>query len=212
MLLMCAPSLGFLLIRPAPAAVRCRASAPTMGILDFMKAPEQRDEPKTDREPPFPGSKALVSEVMAPLDKLVTLRPDQTLQEAGRTLVKADITGAPVLDEEGDVVGVLSRTDLLFQVAGAKSLLPVGTGPRSERYVDNSKRIRKIEGQFVGCAMSPNPVAIRPSATLQEAAGMMLRRRLNRLIVTEDGTSDGHLCGTVSSSAVVRLALECDEP
>ena len=106
MLLMCAPSLGFLLIRPAPAAVRCRASAPTMGILDFMKAPEQRDEPKTDREPPFPGSKALVSEVMAPLDKLVTLRPDQTLQEAGRTLVKADITGAPVLDEEGDVVGV----------------------------------------------------------------------------------------------------------
>ena len=85
MLLMCAPSLGFLLVHPAPAAVRCRASAPTMGILDFMKAPEQRDEPKTDWEPPFPGSKALVSEVMAPLDKLVTLRPDQTLQEAGRT-------------------------------------------------------------------------------------------------------------------------------
>ena len=59
--------------------------------------------------------------------------------------------------------------------------------------------------------MSLSPVSIGPDATMQEAAALMLRRRLNRLMVTDNGSTSGQLIGIVSSSDVVRLALCGDD-
>ena len=80
----------------------------------------------------------------------------------------------------GRLVGVLSRKDLLFQIAGRGSLKTVESGAaRSTRYVENTRRLQKIEAEVVNTAMTPYPRA-RPSATMQEAAALMLRRNLNR--------------------------------
>ncbi|MDP6499580.1 MAG: CBS domain-containing protein [Candidatus Marinimicrobia bacterium] len=45
--------------------------------------------------------------------KLVTFRPDTNVLEAINTLLKHKISGAPVVDEEGNIVGILSEIDCM---------------------------------------------------------------------------------------------------
>jgi CBS domain-containing protein len=138
---------------------------------------------------------------------IVTLRPDQSLSEAGKILTENGIAGAPVVNQNGRLVGVLSRKDLLFQIAGRGSLKTVESGAaRSTRYVENTRRLQKIEAEVVNTAMTPYPMSLGPSATMQEAAALMLRRNLNRVLVTHPETNC--LIGIVSSTDIFRLAFE----
>ena len=143
---------------------------------------------------------------MTEASQLVTLPPDMCLKEAAALLVGRGITGAPVV-EEGKLVGVISQTDLLFKLAGTRSLMLRGMGPRSLRYEDNTKRLAKIKGSTVRCSMTRNPRSIGLTATIKEAAAAMLQNKHNRLMVTENGV----LVGIITSTDVVQLALCRDE-
>ena len=67
------------------------------------------------------------------------------------------------------------------------------------------KRIRKLEAETVSGAMTPFPVHLNPTATMQEAAALMLRRNLNRVLITEPGSEK--FVGISSSTDVFRLAF-----
>ena len=149
----------------------------------------------------WPGALSPVSEHMS--QSLVTLSENMSLSEAGKTLERAGITGAPVVDTDGRLAGVLSRSDILFKIAGRRSLMLPGHGPRSVRYTMNTARLAKIQSQTVGESMSTQPVTIGPTCTMQDAAALMLRRNLNRVIVTKEGKLEG----IISSTDVFRLAL-----
>lgn len=137
---------------------------------------------------------------------IVTFTPDQSLESAGKVLTEMQITGAPVVDTDGALIGVLSRHDLLYKIAGMGSLKGVQEGgARSVRYLENTKRIRKLEAETVSGAMTPFPVHLNPTATMQEAAALMLRRNLNRVLITEPGSEK--LVGIISSTDVFRLAF-----
>ncbi len=45
--------------------------------------------------------------------KLITLSPDMKLREAAKLLLKSRISGAPVVDKEGDLIGVFSEKDVM---------------------------------------------------------------------------------------------------
>jgi len=153
----------------------------------------------------WPGSDEPVSTFMS--TSVVTLSPDMPLSEAGRIMTEQHITGAPVVDENDAVVGVLSRIDLLYKVAGTGSLKGIQEGgARSERYMENTRRLRKLEAETVGRAMTPYPVSLSPDASMQQAAALMLRRNLNRVLITEPESSK--LIGIISSTDVFRLAFD----
>lgn len=135
-------------------------------------------------------------------ENVLTLKPTMTLKEAAKLMDAKRITGAPVTSVEGGrLVGVLSRTDILRMIACVpKDLL-------DKADANHVSRLKSIESTEVRLAMSPNPVTIAPNATILEAAQMMHQKRLNRLMVADEG---GALVGTISSSDVVRVAL-CDE-
>jgi CBS domain-containing protein len=194
----------------APVASRMtvrmfEADEESSGFLSFLKG----DKSGVDV---WPGASQLVSAHMTPASKLVTLDPEMNLKDAAVLLAEKGVTGAPVV-EDGALVGVISQTDLLYKLAGKRSLLLRGSGPRSQRYADNTKRLTKIQGETVRCSMTPNPMSIRPSISMQDAAGAMLRNKHNRLMVTEEG----QLAGIITSTDVVRLALcsseeDCEPP
>jgi len=138
---------------------------------------------------------------------LISLSPDDTLKEAAIKLQTAHITGAPVV-EDGRLIGVLSRTDLLYKLAGSRCLSLAGQGPRSVRYMANTARLQKVQAETVRDAMTPDPINLLPSTTMQDAAAIMIRRKLNRLFVSSEG---GELLGVVSASDVVDLTLCIDD-
>lgn len=111
------------------------------------------------------------------------------IEKAARLLSANSITGLPVIDDGGALVGVISQTDL---VAVMES--PVGRLIRAEP-----------SGLCVGELMSSPAVTVPLTAPLVEAARVMLDSRVHRLVAVDDA---GHAVGVLSAIDFVRLYAE----
>ena len=111
---------------------------------------------------------------------VVTLRPDQDIIAAIEMMVNSKVTGAPVLDSDGKLVGIFSDTD------GIEAVLKMSVDPNFHRTVE----------EF----MSPNPQCFGPNDSLISVAEEFTRRRYRRFPVVENG----HLVGQVSRTHVLR--------
>ncbi len=85
----------------------------------------------------------------------IATTPDRTIGEARSQMARASISGLPVVDEQGRLVGIITRRDLLFEddetqlvsaVMTAKDLVtaPVGTTLREAREILRRNRIEKL--------------------------------------------------------------------
>lgn len=116
-----------------------------------------------------------VSDLMT--HSVVTLLPEMTLAQAAATLSTIGVTGAPVCDEEGRIVGVFSQSDVAR--------------------LDGSI----AAGATVGDTMTRTVLTVRASDPLQAALGSMATHGVHRLPVLDD---DGHLAGIITPMDVVR--------
>ncbi|MDX2099557.1 MAG: CBS domain-containing protein [Leptolyngbyaceae cyanobacterium bins.59] len=136
---------------------------------------------------------------------LVTVRPDTPLKEAIQTLATQRISGLPVLDEAGKLVGILSETDLMWQETGASppayvmlldSVIFLENPARYER------EIHKALGQTVGEVMTREDlITIAPDRPVREAAQLMHEHHIRRLPVLD---GDGKIVGIVTQGDIVR--------
>jgi CBS domain-containing protein len=129
----------------------------------------------------------VVADVMT-LDPVV-VHIHAPLEKAASLLSANSITGLPVIDDAGALVGVISQTDL---VAVMES--PVGRLIRT-----------KPSGLCVGELMSSPAVTIPMTGSLVEAARVMLESRVHRLVAIDDA---GHAVGVLSAIDFVRLYAE----
>lgn len=114
--------------------------------------------------------------------KLVTLRPDTNVVEAMDVLLKAKISGAPVVDESGQLVGILSEVDLMQVIV-------------QDSYYDESVGI-------VGDYMRKEVDTIGPELDIYTVAEMFISQRRRRYPVV----SEGRLIGQISRRDVLRAA------
>jgi CBS domain-containing protein len=138
---------------------------------------------------------------------VVTVDRDRPLKEVARVLIDGGVSGVPVVDDTGAVLGVVSEADFLVKGQGAQAV----RHRRLERLLGESETTRhqltKVAARTAGEAMTAPPVTIQPSASLQEAAAVMTSRRVNRLPVVEDG----RLLGIITRADLVRAYLRTDE-
>lgn len=118
--------------------------------------------------------------------RLVTLRPDQPLVEAAALLLKHGISGAPVVDGDGHLLGLLSEYDCLRAVASA------------DYEMDSHDSI-----ELVSELMSKDCVTIGPEMELFAVAHEFVTRRMRRFPVIEDGK----LIGQVSRRDALKAAV-----
>jgi CBS domain-containing protein len=116
---------------------------------------------------------------------LTTVTSDTPLSEVVVSLADAHITGLPVVDSRGRVVGVVSSTDLIAAQAETRSA--------QERHI-------LLEQTSVQDLMTRNPLMIESTAEVQEAARHMLYAEVRRLFVEEEGA----LVGVISQTDIVR--------
>lgn len=145
----------------------------------------------------------LVRDIMT--TPVVTVRPETPLKEVARLLVERRISGVPVVDADGRVLGVVSEADFLAREAGEarspRHLLWWFVAPREAA---QSARLRSTTA---GGAMTSPAITIGPDRSLSEAAALMARSKVNRLPVVEAG----RLVGIVSRADIVRAFARSDE-
>ncbi|HSK92944.1 MAG TPA: CBS domain-containing protein [Candidatus Angelobacter sp.] len=136
----------------------------------------------------------LTSEIDLRVEDLMTIDPvtvsaDATIEEAEELLRRNRISGLPVVDAGGRLVGVVSQTDLLYlAVPSVQALI---------RHRDSGIRVGEV--------MSSPPVTIEGDVSIQEAARVMDRDRLHRLVAVDGG---GRPIGVLSAMDFVTLAAE----
>lgn len=123
----------------------------------------------------------LVSDVMR-VD-VVTVVPEMTARELIHVLLENSISGAPVVDSRGRIVGVVSVTDVL-RLEGCIPADGVGAAQEEgEACALDRCRVRDL--------LAPITHTVAPSAPLTEALRLMRTARTHRVLVMQDGILHG---------------------
>ena len=147
--------------------------------------------------------KKTVADIMTTDPILVT--PNTPLQEAISILAEKKISGLPVVDETGKLVGVISDSDLMWQESGVEPP-PYIMFLDSVIYLTNparyNKEIHKALGQTVAEVMSDRPVSIRAHQSVPEAARIMHDKKVRRLPVLDDSSK---VIGIITQGDVIKM-------
>jgi CBS domain-containing protein len=134
---------------------------------------------------------------------VVTVRPGTPLKEVARILVAEQISGLPVVDGNGAVVGVVAESDLIAKETGTP--LPVRRGRLPWRR--HREGVPKFHGKVAGDVMTSPAITMEPYRSVAAAAQMMLDGRIHRLPIV----GYGQLVGIVTASDLVRAFARGDE-
>lgn len=148
----------------------------------------------------------LVRDVMT--TDVLTFHPEDSVESAARSLSERQLGGAPVVDGDNLVVGLLEDDDLIIQdtrlhfptvisVFGAYLELP-----SSLRHFESD--LRKAVGATVADVMDTDAPTCRPDDTLETVATALHDRNASRMAVVDD---DGRLLGVVSRGDLVRAIV-----
>ncbi len=141
------------------------------------------------------STKIAVQDVMT--HTVYSVNGDIEVQDAAGILSKQKISGMPVIDENGRVIGVVSEADILASSGfGKKS----SAGDLLRRLLGESVPVKK-EGHRVGDIMSTPPITIGPFEDIKEVAAILDKRRIKRLPVVDN---DGRLLGIISRGDIIR--------
>ena len=140
--------------------------------------------------------------------QVITVKPTDTVRQAGIKKALDNVTGAPVVDNRNHVLGVISQTDILQLILKYQDKLdeeihsehllsqPMDTDNQS---ADMTLINKEFSGMKVEDIMVRSTLYTTPDAEIVEALRMMMKMDVNRLPVLEQGI----LVGTVSRSDVI---------
>jgi CBS domain-containing protein len=131
---------------------------------------------------------------------VVTVDPDAPFKELVRLLVEHDVSGLPVIDSFGRLVGVVTEADLVSKEAygGRRRHL---LGVLSELLSGDSRWTHKAEGLTAGHLMTRQPFVAEADEEVGQIARRMLERGVKRLPVMEAG----RLVGIITRQDLLRL-------
>lgn len=144
-----------------------------------------------------------IKEVM--IKKVITIKKGQTLIEAAQILVKNNISGAPVVDNRGRLIGMLSEKDLF------RALYPDVRDILKDVHLWLGKekikhRVEAKRGILVDKLMIRKIISINPDTEILEAGSIMLTSQIHRLPVIKNKK----LVGIVSRPDIFRNLLKMD--
>jgi CBS domain-containing protein len=145
-----------------------------------------------------------VRDVMTP--SVISVRAETPLKEVARTLAEHGISGVPVVDDAGRVIGVVSEADFLL-----KEQEPPHQPSTLFAWLFDRKAAERLEEKLhattAGEIMSRPPITIGAERPLREAAAVMTRNGVNRLPVLEHG----RVVGIVTRADLVETFLVPDD-
>lgn len=140
--------------------------------------------------------------------KVVTVLPETPVRALAQVLARSRISGVPVVDANGVILGVVSATDVMALAAwGAEAHVAdasddeEGAGDEESAWyfrtmdapaVNELRHVADRMSEYVvEDIMTPAAFSVGPDDTIHELAGFLLRGRIHRALVIEDGKLSG---------------------
>ncbi|UCH34833.1 MAG: CBS domain-containing protein [Armatimonadota bacterium] len=140
---------------------------------------------------------------------VITVTPETPVSEIAKLLSEHNISGVPVVDEDGKLRGIISEADLVVRAAR----------PRFPRYIpflegviflENpahyEQEIQKMLAVAAADIMTEKVVTAPPDASVEELATLMTERNVNRIVIIEAG----RIAGVVTRGDIVRTLAESE--
>jgi len=144
--------------------------------------------------------------------KVITVGPDCSIADAANLMLRNHISGLPVLDKVGDLIGIVSEGDFLRRSEiGTQRKRPswlqflTSTGRLADEFVDE-------RGRKIGDVMTRDPVTVSDDTPLDEMVSLMERKGVKRLPVMRNGKMVGIVTRANLLQAVASMAKEIPDP
>jgi len=138
---------------------------------------------------------------------VVSVKAWTPLKEVAQLLIERRISGVPVVDDDGVLLGVVSEGDFLMKEQGAQAIRHRPLARIFGESRESRAKLAKIGAVTAGEAMTAPAVTIASGRHIAEAAAVMTARGVNRLPVV-DGD---RLVGIVTRADLVRAYVRSDE-
>lgn len=141
--------------------------------------------------------------------KVITIKPDELIKDAVKKFSENHIGGLPVIDEKGNVIGIITESDILKLMKHEYSELDEKyKDPDSTLDFDLMCDLRKFHNIYketkgkipVYEVMQKKVITITSGDTLENAATIMIKNKINRLPVV----IKGKLVGIVTRDDIIR--------
>lgn len=142
-----------------------------------FRAPQKKTEKNT-------GNPILVSDYMT--KNLITFKPDQSVMDVMNTLIKNRISGGPVVNDNGELIGIISEGDCIKQIS-------------ESRYFNMPMNNSSVENHMV-----KNVDVIDGNMNIFDAANKFLNSKRRRFPIVENGK----LVGQISQKDILKAAIE----
>ena len=142
--------------------------------------------------------------------EVITASPEMKVAEVVKILLERRINGLPVVDEEGELVGIICQSDLIVQqkkipLPSIFTLLDSFIPISSRKNIDSE--IEKIAAATVAQAMTRDTVTADPETSVEEIATLMVEKSYHTLPVVQGGK----LVGIVGKEDVLRTLISSRE-
>jgi len=122
-------------------------------------------------------------------EEVITVKPETTIEELARLLVKRQISGAPVVDDKGKIVGIVTENDLISKNSRLHiptilrlfdAYIPLGTSKMESD-------IRKMAASTVEDICTKEIITVDEEASVEYIATIMTEKRIHILPVLREG-------------------------
>jgi CBS domain-containing protein len=148
--------------------------------------------------------------------EVIDVRPDSRVGEIARLFREHNISGIPVVTEDGDILGIITELDLITRHARPQMpdflpLLGIYVPFNREKYRESLRRITGVVAEDI---MTTPVTTVSPDASIEDLATMMVSNRANPLPVVD---AQGRMIGIVSRTDLLRIledlevALEAED-
>ncbi len=135
--------------------------------------------------------------------EVITIRPDASIGDLAQLMDTHRISGVPVVQEGGRLVGIITQTDLVqrardLELPPALNILDLHIFLETQSRFQ--RRLQKMLGSTVQEVMTDQPLTISPEMPVTEVAAFMDRKKVHTLPVMEEG----RLVGIIGKIDLVR--------
>ena len=145
---------------------------------------------------------------------VITIRASTTIAEVSELFQIHNINGAPVVDDDGMLIGIVTEDDIVVGGMGLSDEEldglddePAASEPAAETKSDPGPAKgdeSKVEVRHVGEIMTPRPIAVEENTPIEELCNLMWNLKIHRIPIV----SKGRVRGIVSTIDICRLVAQ----